>query len=190
MHPSTENILEAFLLSDQTIAIDFDKFEAGGRLFIIGLSGSGKTSVGKKIAKKYKAPICSLDSAWYWMEPDGGYKNLSKKSLNNKFEKTNKMMKDMVSNKRGCRIVEGIQLAFPLLYDKYSSIFMNEACIIMGKSHIIASIDAAIRNKREGYLFLQTLKNQYKTNQHMKRFLDRFRKERIKNGKNIQPFTI
>ena len=55
--PLTQHILnEGYLLSDKTISVNLFKFESGEaiKLLIIGTLGSGKTSLGKYLMKKYK----------------------------------------------------------------------------------------------------------------------------------------
>ena len=178
-------ILEAFLLSDHTIAIDFHKFEQGGRLFIFGVSGSGKTSVGKMIEKKYRVAVCNLDSAWDIFEdkklPPKGHPKRAEM-----FKAARKQMAEMVRDKRGCRVVEGIQFVFPPL-NKFMPLYMKEACIIMGKSAVKGAWDASIRNaKNKGFIiFLRSLKGQYGTNRDMIRALDSFRSIRIKNSEQV-----
>ena len=57
MDPITEYILnEGYLLSDKTISVNLKDFESGkkNKLLIIGLLGSGKTSLGEYLLKKYK----------------------------------------------------------------------------------------------------------------------------------------
>ena len=175
-------ILEAFLLSDQTIAIDFHKFEQGGRLFIFGVSGSGKTSVGKMIEKKYRVPVCNLDSAWEKkkLPPKG---NPEREEM---FKAARKQMAEMIRDKRKCRVVEGIQFVFPPL-NKFMPLYMKEACIIMGKSAVKGAWDASIRNaKKRGFnIFFKSLKGQYRTNRDMIKALDSFRSRKIKNSEQV-----
>ena len=49
-------IQEGYLFSDKSISVNLDKFESGekNKLLIIGVLGSGKTSLGKYLQKKYK----------------------------------------------------------------------------------------------------------------------------------------
>lgn len=56
-----ELLQEGYLLSDKTISVDLDEFEnrKKDKLLIIGVCGSGKTSLGAHLAKKYKADFFS-----------------------------------------------------------------------------------------------------------------------------------
>jgi hypothetical protein len=56
-------INEGLIFSDKTISIGLDEFESGkkDKLFVMGLSGTGKTTLGKHLAKKYNVKFIDLD---------------------------------------------------------------------------------------------------------------------------------
>jgi len=56
-------IQEGYISTDKTIAVDLDKFESGESniLLIDGISGAGKTTLGKKLAKKYRCKYFESD---------------------------------------------------------------------------------------------------------------------------------
>jgi GTPase SAR1 family protein len=59
-------IQEGYILSDKTISVNLDDFESGkkNKLIIIGLCGSGKTSLGEYLVKKYKVKNFISDKPW------------------------------------------------------------------------------------------------------------------------------
>ena len=60
----THNLInEGYIFSDKTISIDLDKFESGekDKLFIMGLSGTGKSTLGEYLAKKYNVKFIDMD---------------------------------------------------------------------------------------------------------------------------------
>ena len=54
-------IQEGYLFSDKTISVNLKHFEQLGehKLLIVGVLGSGKTSLGEYLAKKYKVDFFS-----------------------------------------------------------------------------------------------------------------------------------
>jgi len=120
------NIQEGYLLSDKNISINLNQFESGKqkKLLIIGLPGSGKTSLGEHLMKKYKIKNFVSDTDW----------------------KT--MYKGITNSKR--TIVEGAGLA-DLYYKEqtWRDIIIDKPMILMGMSAIKAGFRA---DKRDGML--------------------------------------
>ena len=58
-----QHLQEGYLLSDKTISVNLDQFESGESniLLIAGIPASGKTSLGKRLAKKYNATLFKTD---------------------------------------------------------------------------------------------------------------------------------
>lgn len=177
---------ESYLFSNRSIAIDFDKFVKGGRLFIVGLSGSGKTTVGNQIANKYKGSVCSLDSCWAEQMRQGNVEGLTQADLDADVEKVFKCMGGQIKNARGCRIVEGINIVEPSM-KKFLPKVLKEACIIMGKSQIKATIDGAFRNRKNNKKFFTAFLHRYKNNGELNKAVESFRKERLKTASEIKP---
>lgn len=182
-------IQEGYVISDNTISIDFDKFKKGGRLFIIGLSGSGKTTVGQSLQKRFKSNICHLDGCWnqFKRSSDSIPEPLEGQSEEDMYDEVDNCMKEVILDKRGCRIVEGIQL---MTMERYWNLMMKEACIIMGKSAIKAAYDAATRDRKYGRSFVKTLGHAFNNNRKLTAQVDKFKKARIKSGGVMKDFIL
>ena len=183
-------IHEGYIISNKTIMIDFDKFIKGGRLFIIGFSGSGKTGIAKAIEKKFRVKVCNLDSAWdRFGEPNVPTK--AGDEWNDLQDDANKHMFEMIKDKRGCRVTEGIQLIFPPLISHIKPMLMKEACIIMGKSALKSVVDATLRNKRKwDKPYIPSIRGALKVNTKLYKRIENFRKERRRVSKTIKRFEI
>jgi len=132
MDPITEYLLEGYLLSDKTISVNLSEFESGkeNKLIIIGLPGSGKTSLGEYLAKKYRAKDIVSDDHW-------------------------KVMRDGLTNSKRT-IVEGAGLADLYYKDQsWRDLIINKPMILIGMSAIKAGFRA---DKRDG-MFPSTVKN-------------------------------
>lgn len=170
-------MLESYVISDKTIAIDFNKFKRGGRLFIIGLSGSGKTSISKTLSKQYRAGVCHMDNCWGKFQSGSGPFKVTEEDINN----AENCMRQQIQNARGCRIVEGINFVAPQ-FENLWHIIMKESCIIMDKSILKSAIDAAMRDKS----FL-ALKHTFLNTLQLHRQIMKFKKQRIKLAKTVTP---
>jgi len=113
--------------------------------------GSGKTTQGEMLAKKYKVKWYSLDS-WWWRLKQKHFKDADHKAIRKKLgEKVkSEAIKKLISNERF--IMEGIDLV-EMYHENPSAkkLIINEPMIIMGLSAIRSGIRAGMRNKnREG----------------------------------------
>ncbi len=145
-------IQEGYLLSDKTISVNLKDFENGtnNKLLIVGTSGSGKTTIGESLAKKYKVKWISIDSMW-WRLKQKYFKDsdLKEKQIHSQVEKKVKefIIKSLKSNERF--IIEGIDLLE--IYDeqpKYRKLIINQPMIILGLSSLRAGIRSGIRNEK------------------------------------------
>lgn len=150
-----EFLTEKFLFSDKSLSFDLEDFEKGkkNKLLILGLSGSGKSSLGSYLSHVYKVDYYSLDNC---------YNDDIKKKLIKKYnleEKENYSLiyhcikEKLFSNKK--EIIEGIGLidiTDVLFSDKVDSKFRNKLLIsptiILGKSVLKSTFDASLRNKK------------------------------------------
>lgn len=116
-------------------------------LYIVGFSGSGKSTIGRQLAEKYKAEYISLD-----IEYNHYAKKMMKKynidDINNDkiielaTDYMNKYMKSL-EKKKAKAIAEGVEIA----YYPNPSYFKNKPLIILGTSVIISSLRAFIRDR-------------------------------------------
>ena len=154
LDPITQQILnEGYLLSDKTISVNLSDFESGekNKLLIVGTAGSGKTTLGEKLAKTYKVKWISIDSLW-WRLKEKYYKGAKPKEVREKVRKKiiEEVIKYLKSNER--LIIEGIDLLEIYKWlPKYRKLILNQTMIILGLSSLRAGIRAGHRNrKREG----------------------------------------
>ena len=135
-----------YFISDENKYYNFNKFknDENAKLFIIGLSGSGKTTIGQSISRKTKSSYIKLDSI------DKGYRNSYAKRL--KKDVWDKEITRIVQAKmteflnhimtlKGRYVIEGIDI----LYQDFN-FFKDQPVIILGASVLISSIRAYDRN--------------------------------------------
>jgi len=145
-----------YFLSDGNKYYNFKKFtnDLNGKLFIAGLSGSGKTTIGKELATKFNAEYIQLDDV------DLSFRNEISKRLEK--PKWDKRVNDLVLEKmknfiqsiikeKGRHILEGIHITF-----QNNRFFKDKPVIIIGTSLLLSTIRAYNRDvekyykKREG----------------------------------------
>ena len=115
-------IQEGYILSDKTISVNLDQFESGKKkkLVIVGVPGSGKTTLGDYLAKKYKATLVS-DTSWQ------------------------EFLKGLKGNKR--TIIEGAGLAVLYMKDPtWRKLLIDKPMILIGMSAIKAGLRADKRD--------------------------------------------
>ena len=58
---------EGYLLNNKTISVNLQDFISGKnkKLFIVGVMGSGKSTLGVKLAKKLKVKLYNIDFFWW-----------------------------------------------------------------------------------------------------------------------------
>ena len=135
------DIQEGYLLSDKTISVNLKDFVSGKskKLLIIGVPGSGKTSIGEYLVKKYKVSEFVSDTDW------------------------RTMMKGITNSKR--TIVEGAGLA-DLYYGEqtWRDLIIDKPMILMGMSALKAGLRAdkrdgmgptTVKNKKDTYYFMR-----------------------------------
>jgi hypothetical protein len=121
-----QNIQEGYLFSDKNISVNLHLFENGtkNKLIIVGVPGSGKTSLGEYLVKKYNVSDFVSDDWW------------------------EKMLDGLTSSKR--TIIEGAGLA--MLYvkeDTWKKVIIEQPMILLGLSAIKAGLRA---DRRDGML--------------------------------------
>lgn len=144
--PITKYMLEGYIFTNKTISVNLSDFESrkNNKLIIVGVMGSGKSTIGKNLAKKYKVKWISIDSFWwrlkqkYFKDVEMNAKEMKNK-LQDKFEDL--VIKYLKSNER--MIIEGINLLEP----KYRKLVLKHSMIILGISSLKSGIRAAKRNR-------------------------------------------
>jgi uridine kinase len=130
-----------YIFSDDNKIYNFDKWinKQNNILFIVGLSGSGKTQLGRKLAEKYNVEYIQLDDI---------DRQFRKKLNNDKIQwdkETNQKVHDYLKQflisfeKRA--VIEGIHI----LYQDFE-LFKNKSLIIMSTSVLLSTIRAYNRN--------------------------------------------
>ncbi len=171
-------IQEGYLLSDKTISVDLDRFDnnESNILLIIGIPASGKTTLGKKLSKFYRAEYIDTDRLCLnnknVKDPEVCFRNLYRK-----FSKSNKQY-----------IVEGVlvywsSLTYP---DNKFNPFFNEIrktpIIILGTS-LFRSLIQGFKRERPDASLKQIFDWYVKNNIEDLKVLNKFRNERIKDSK-------
>ncbi len=150
------SLQEGTIISDKTVSVNLEQFKSGekNKLLILGVSGSGKTTIGEQLAKKYKCKWISIDSMW-WRLKQKYFKNVDETKEQMQEKLFEFIIKSLKSNERA--ILEGVD--FMIIYSdfpKYRKLILNQPMIILGLSALRAGIRAGIRNqKREpegGYM--------------------------------------
>jgi hypothetical protein len=109
------NLQEGYFFGDKTISVNLEDFENGikKKLLIVGLAGSGKTTLGEFLVKKYEVGTFISD--------------------------TGKGLKAALRNKSTRMIIEGAQLL--RIYNEepeFKPIIINSALIVIGLSALKA----------------------------------------------------
>jgi len=199
MDPITLYILqEAYIKSDKTISIDLDKFINGetDKLLIAGLSGGGKSTLCKHLARQYNAECFETDHCASWLDLVSKYgASKSPKAILPKevFQDGyyNCIIPRMKKNKR--QIVEGGLLwqGYVLLPETRKEL-NKYPVIIFGVSSLKASLRLIKRRLDRGKTV--TLRNLWKIYLRnfvqLKGLLNTFKSERLKAGGNIKNFEV
>ena len=140
MFLSEQWLTEIFISDDATYAVDLHKFVNNDKniLYVVGIPGSGKTTVAKRLAKKYNAIYVSLDDFLHEILDEVDEKELwndwnSLEELELKYKK--KILDEInirIKDKKNKYVIEGIQifimnegeLPFKLIED-YPIIFLG-----------------------------------------------------------------
>ena len=188
---------EGFLFSDKTISIDLDKFISGekNKLLIAGLSGGGKTTLCRHLAKRYKAECFETDTCSDFLEDLRANTSTSPNALPPKevfYNGYYKCVKPRMNNNRR-QIVEG-----GLVWESYYFFpeirkYLNQyPIIIFGTSSLKSSLQ--LLNRRRAVGKKTGLKKIYKLYLRnfvqLNKLLKYFKEERLKAGGNVKIFNI
>mgnify|MGYP005635428323 CR=1 FL=1 len=195
-------IQEGYILDDKSISIDLDKFENGesNKLIIVGLSGGGKTTLGKYLAEKYKCYYNELDNCCresLTKEELDEYNKEMETAIRPKFFKifNDKCFKPaLLSSKR--EVLEGaIYQSYNLV--PYTRPLMNKyPVIILGTSALKSSWNRIIRSskkskKRTSYEKFKKVIMSIELNfGYLQNQVNMFKKERLKAGGEVKVFEV
>jgi len=171
-----KHLQEGYLLSDKTISVNLDQFLSGqkNKLLIIGVMGSGKTTIGEKLAKQLKVKWYSLDSFWWRIKqkhfPNANrYNEMTEEDMRKMDKLFNDNVVRILNLKERC-IVEGINL----MDDPFRKIALKQAMIILGVSSVRAAMRGAKRNRAredEGWMtYYWMQKSNWKVESKLKEF--------------------
>lgn len=155
LHNIPPNILfEGYMFSDKTVSCDLEEWGKNkNTLFVVGIPASGKSTLGKKIAKNYNSNYYELDKIWedivskYYPNFDPWKdeklpmpeKELTDKTINIIKEKIRKSQK---------LIIEGVQIVDLYNHNPSFKRFVNQyPCIILGTSILKAGYRSIKRKK-------------------------------------------
>lgn len=152
MDPITDYILsEGYVFDDKTISSNLYEFESKkkSKLIIVGVMGSGKSTLRKHLAKKYNVKAVASDGIWYkkYLKHFKGQKPTpeNKKALREMV--ADELIKLLKNNER--MILDGVD--FIELYrdiPKYRKLILSYPMILLGLSSFRAGMRGAIRNRK------------------------------------------
>jgi shikimate kinase len=191
------NLIEGKIVSDKTISIDLDKFISGESkvLVIAGLSGSGKSSLCSKLAKKYNAQCLETDECIVKM---GKWDEMSKKNLQGNELKPlyRQVWKECVypEIRKGRRLVmEGGSLwQGYILLNEIRKVAKNFPTIILGSSALKSSWRAWKRGRKgkRGYR-IRKIPMIYRRNfDILYKMMNEFREKRLQDGGQIAEYKL
>jgi hypothetical protein len=143
---------ERVFFSRETIGIDVDKFISGksDKLIIVGPAGSGKSTLGRKLAKKFKVKFFEGDDCWKPAQKKYPDPPIDDVKIS---EEMNKMYYSCLSTKLRSRqrmIIEGI--GFLELFngtDKEKKLVLSYPTILLGTAAFESAVRTYKRSKNE-----------------------------------------
>lgn len=136
---NTKLIKESLIFDEEIVTYNLDKFiKNRSTIFITGISGSGKTTIGKKIADKFNLPILHEDNFERIIDPKTNKPSPCESSYN------------VIKNKNKF-VYEGIRLG--VIFDYCGKIVnrikeLDSAIIILGTSSLKSGYRAETRKKK------------------------------------------
>lgn len=146
-----EIINENFLFSKKDYYYNFEDWvnDKTNLLFILGLSGSGKTTISKKLAEKHNATLIEMDKLFDW---DKLHKENEANPDEFWFERAcdSKTLEiiDKYKNSKKKVIIEGV---YPLFL-QYPEDLKDYSIIILRKSVLASSLKAVMRDRKKDWI--------------------------------------
>jgi shikimate kinase len=198
-----QHIQEGYIFSDKTISIDLDKFESGesNKLIIIGLSGGGKTTLGRYLADKYNCKFIEADSCFgSALTKDQKRDMIHSPTFDNETRKKylkilyNKCFKQMLQSPERMVIEGPLQQAYSTipesrkLMNKFSSIVLGTSALKAVHQRIVRS---NARKKRTLKKNINTIIAATKLNfGWLQRDINTYKKYRITSNSDVKIFDV
>jgi len=197
---STQTLFEGYLLSDKTIVCDWKKFERSGVIFIVGLSASGKSTLGKLMSYHHRIGYVDLDDLddeiinyheeklnveelpdYYFYNEDG---------MKKFYETMNILVKDKIKRDKHL-VIEGIGIAKMFEYNLGKQILKNNSVIFLGTSMLRSALRGIPRNIGMGSTVKGAATMFTLGNREIKNQIHEFKKWRLNvPNTNVRPFNI
>jgi len=146
---STHMMFEGYIFSNKTVTADWHKFQTGktNELFIFGLCGSGKTTIGVNIAKEANLPYNGTDDCPFDVE-FSAFKQMSKKQQDKMMNDYYDCCEKKILHNKG--ILEGVGLFEVFNHrPKARAKILKTPCLILGLSALKSSIRAYKRSSKK-----------------------------------------
>jgi|APSaa5957512622_1039677.scaffolds.fasta_scaffold92290_1 adenylate kinase family enzyme len=136
----SRNINASRFFSKDTISVDLHKFEdhSSNKLLIIGHSGGGKTTLGKKLTREYKIPIYHCDNLWTLAYNDMGIPEESDETLTGTRYNIAKQFFDNHLNKKLLSTKKEILDGIYFVDNNIKNNALRFPCIILGVSQSLS----------------------------------------------------
>lgn len=179
---SLDPALEGLLLSSDDISFNFNKWKADKVkiLYVVGFSGSGKTTTAKKIAEEYGVELIETDG---WMSDHPNMSWDKKVSTLIEYIKARKKVKQRT-------IIEGIMMVDLFAFNEnVFDCFEDTASIAKGTSFVKSTWRALFRDAPDSkHSWWKHLKSRYKTNKAFLKEYERFITF-LNDGMEISPLS-
>jgi len=173
-------LTEGYIFSDKTLSINLNKFESGqiNKLLIFGPCGSGKSTIGRILSKKYNVPLQEIDHM-YWGKR---YKFEDEAELPRKERKKqievvrSKLMKMLSDNKK--MIIEGVDwIDIYKEHKNFRPTMLKQSMIVLGLSSWKAGWRAGKRNIQHGENWTELYKMTKVNYQYLEKYLKKIRND-------------
>jgi adenylate kinase family enzyme len=207
MLTTSQYITESYILSNETISIDLDKFLSGESniLLVVGNSGAGKSTLCEYLGKKYNVEAYDVD-----MCKKGGelYRQMQNAKPKDEFTlfpddywyKIYKWcIKDKIKDKKTRRVMAGSAL-FQVYYIGTPTMkkeLLKHPTIFLGKSALNSTIDRVQRKYRKEKYKNDNIKQRVRSvtssvqlTTELNKQISKYKKDRLKLGGKIESFHV
>lgn len=180
-------LYESYFMSDKILIHKPDLLRSS-KVFIIGLSGSGKTTMGKNLANKYHRKYINLDD-WFW--------NIAEKQTGKKLDELIRSkeyngdkiileMENRLKSYKGNDIFDGVEI---MRFNR--DFILSNPIIMMGTSVLISTYRAVMREKYkdpwdENASLFEIIKNKYHDQKVFIEEVQKMRKDILNKNEYIE----